>query len=174
MSPKKKSKAPEKASKPAKAETNTSGYPKVRSRFTERLRVQKAFKLPSLTQQHYAAECDVRNIIARFVATGELPQKGTPEYGDQEMSFEDRQNAIAEARSAFESLPDEVRESYGTFENWIDESVQTGMGEEASPSEDGAFSPADTERSDGGEAPSVGEAETSSGAEGDTPSTVTT
>lgn len=78
----------------------------------------KVFVSPSMTQQHFAPECDVNKIIARYTATGfvpdELVRSGNGVYGDfsNVEDFQTMQNKIIAARASFESLPSEIRRRF--------------------------------------------------------------
>lgn len=75
---------------------------------------------PSMTQQHFKAECDINVIMARYEQTGLLVdpliagQGGTPLFDD----FSDlpdlmtAQNKLIEAQQLFESLPSRIRKDF--------------------------------------------------------------
>lgn len=78
------------------------------------------FKKPSQTQQSYADEADINNIVAKFSETGVMPTgdpANVPMFGD----FSDRKlrsylgasNFVADVRARFDSLPSAVRERVG-------------------------------------------------------------
>lgn len=70
---------------------------------------------PSLTQQHFADECDINTIVKRFGLTGQLPQGvRAPTFGDFEdvPSYHEAMNAIKEADQAFYSMPADVRSRF--------------------------------------------------------------
>lgn len=70
---------------------------------------------PSLTQQSFKDECDINNIMARFEATGVLPDNPfEPRFGDTTMlpDFHAAQNIIAQANETFAALPAKVRERF--------------------------------------------------------------
>ena len=66
----------------------------------------------SLTSQEFAEDADINNIMARYIKTGTVPM-----YMDRKMlggdlhvlSYHEMQNVIADANSAFNSLPAIVR-----------------------------------------------------------------
>lgn len=67
----------------------------------------------SLTQQQFLAECDINNIV-KSNASGAMVthlNERTPHFGDfgDATDFQSHQNYMAEAQSAFNSLPAEVR-----------------------------------------------------------------
>lgn len=71
----------------------------------------------SLTQQHFADEVDIENIVRRFGLTGQLPTSAAAAkavYGDF-TGIEDYQSAIdrvAEIGARFHSLPAQFREQF--------------------------------------------------------------
>lgn len=83
---------------------------------------------PSYTQAQFAAESDINEIVRRFGLTGELPENYRPPMsGDftNITTFEEMQNAIADARSRFMELPAEIREKFendpGRLINFLDD-----------------------------------------------------
>ena len=75
---------------------------------------------PSLTQQQFAAEADINNIIARYERTGILvdpliDRRGEPMYGDFSNidSFFEAQVKVARAKELFEALPAKIRDRFG-------------------------------------------------------------
>lgn len=69
----------------------------------------------SRTQQEFADECDINNIMARYIKTGTVPMyldRGMLDGDMHEMSYHDMQNVIADANSAFAVLPATVRASF--------------------------------------------------------------
>ena len=77
----------------------------------------------SLTQQHFAHEADVRNIIKQYDKTGLIAnvQKGVAQYGDYSEVNEYREalDLVNDANGMFAELPAELREMFqnnaGTF-----------------------------------------------------------
>ncbi|WNK14961.1 MAG: internal scaffolding protein [Microvirus sp.] len=73
----------------------------------------------SLTQQHFAAECDINNIVARYAETGYLsdPLLGSerqPQFGDFSTmgDYLESQSIIAEANQYFDALPSSIRNRF--------------------------------------------------------------
>ena len=73
----------------------------------------------SETQQHFAADADINNIMAKYAQTGYLvdPFKapvGSPQFGDFTgvTDFLSAQNAILNAQAAFADLPASVRKFF--------------------------------------------------------------
>nr|QJB19123.1 MAG: internal scaffolding protein [Microvirus sp.] len=71
---------------------------------------------PSLTQQEFAAECDVNTIMARYVSTGTIPVYADrqPFYVDNigMPTFQEMQNTLISASEAFMALPANVRKEF--------------------------------------------------------------
>lgn len=91
--------------------------------YGERERVKTEPKGESLTQQHFAQEADVRNIIKQYDRTGLIAnvQKGVAQYGDYSEVNEYREalDLVNDANQMFAELPAELREMFqnnaGTF-----------------------------------------------------------
>ena len=91
--------------------------------YGERQRVMTEPKGESLTQQHFAHEADVRNIIKQYDKTGLIAnvQKGVARYGDYSEVNEYREalDLVNQANATFAELPAELREMFqnnaGTF-----------------------------------------------------------
>lgn len=71
---------------------------------------------PSMTQQHFAEECDINNIMKRYQNTGILTEPGSgsglpPQFGDfsDVNDFQTAQNAVIEIRESFNQLSSRVR-----------------------------------------------------------------
>jgi len=78
-----------------------------------------ACKDPSLTQQHFADDADINNILARFQKTGLLtdplnPPSNRPQFGDfsHDFNYQEAQNTIAYANQAFMELPSGLRKRF--------------------------------------------------------------
>lgn len=70
---------------------------------------------PSRTQQEFAAESDINNIMARYLKTGTVPMfvDRMMLNGDQhQMTFHEMQNVIASATSSFMQLPSAIRAEF--------------------------------------------------------------
>ena len=70
---------------------------------------------PSLTQQQFAEETEIRTIVERFGLTGQLPENVTvPQFGDftEVTDFHSAMNAVREANEAFLQFPAKVRERF--------------------------------------------------------------
>lgn len=67
---------------------------------------------PSLTQQSFAEDCDINEIVRRFGLTGEMPSDfRSPVSGDFTgiTDFHSAMNAVMNAQEAFMELPAEMR-----------------------------------------------------------------
>ena len=74
--------------------------------------------LPSMTQQHFAADCDINNILARFQETGVADLSLIGRHGcfadvASAVDYHEAQNLIAQAKEVFLDLPFKVRERFG-------------------------------------------------------------
>jgi len=80
-----------------------------------------------ITEQHHAEQCDVNNILATYMKTGVLPAiDPNAQYGDlSDFDYQSMQNQIANARSLFEQLPENVRARFGNephrFLNFVED-----------------------------------------------------
>lgn len=78
--------------------------------------VQLTFSLPSLTEQHHKADCDINTIARRYQRTGLLPTNGkTPLYGDftaTPASYSDAVSLLRGANEWFEALPSNLRNRF--------------------------------------------------------------
>lgn len=73
-------------------------------------------KLESLTQQQFAEECDINEIVRRFGLTGQMPENfRMPVSGDFTGvgDFQSAMNMVVAAREEFMTLPASVREEFG-------------------------------------------------------------
>ncbi len=89
---------------------------KFKTGYGERQRVKTEPKGESLTQQHFAHEADVRNIIKQYDKTGLIAnvQKGIARYGDYSEVNEYREalDLVNQANMMFGQLPAELREKF--------------------------------------------------------------
>ena len=74
---------------------------------------------PSLTQQHFAEECDINNIVEKYMISGVLGDplvspSVSPMYGDYSSveDFHSAQTIIAHATQAFDLLPAALRKRF--------------------------------------------------------------
>lgn len=92
--------------------------------------------MPSMTQQHFKEECDVNNILAKFVRTGVLPANCRPgDYFDCSniQDYQDCLNRVIEAQDHFNALPAGLRKHFqndpGNFLEFIEnpDNLQRGI-----------------------------------------------
>lgn len=80
-------------------------------------RVQTEIVGESLTQQHFAQEADVKNIIKQYDRTGLIANvnRGVARYGDYSEVNEYAENLrmVQAAQASFMELPAEIREKFG-------------------------------------------------------------
>lgn len=99
----------------ARCKTLSPSAVKIRSRFAAETDTHKGviFDAPTLCQQHFRDECDINNIMARFMKTGVLPSvnSSTYDYFDagESLTYHDACNIIAQAEDVFSQLPAVVR-----------------------------------------------------------------
>ena len=72
---------------------------------------------PSMTQQQFADECDVNNILANYARTGDISliSKGQGFYGDASdypVDFNTAMQIVLDAQDRFDELPSRVRERF--------------------------------------------------------------
>ena len=67
-----------------------------------------------ITEQHHTDQCDINKILAQFMETGIMPQtKANPQYADvSNVDFQDMQNTLATAKTLFEELPEQVKDTF--------------------------------------------------------------
>jgi phage internal scaffolding protein len=90
---------------------------KFKTGYVERKRVQMKPSGESLTQQHFAKDADVRNIIKQYDRTGLIANvaRGVAQYGDYSEINEYRESLdmVNRANDNFMQLPAEIREKFG-------------------------------------------------------------
>lgn len=93
----------------------------------------------NLTKQSFKDECDINNVVDRFVQTGQLPfnvRIGGVFEEAPSMSLKEALDIARGAQSDWDNLSDEVRQSFDNqFENYVDfmqnyEEVEYGDGSE--------------------------------------------
>lgn len=72
------------------------------------------FTEPTLTQDHFKDECDINNILAKYSATGILPQVQGGYYDDltQDFDYRTAMDTLLAADEAFAQLPSAVRRRF--------------------------------------------------------------
>lgn len=104
--------------KPPLPQANTSqyNYPHLfRTAYGLHLSPSLTFIGEGRTKQSFKAECDVNNIVARFLKTGVIDamNKHAPKYGDcTGLEFQAGMESIIKAENAFKSLPAQLRDRF--------------------------------------------------------------
>jgi phage internal scaffolding protein len=90
---------------------------KFKTAYGDRSRVSFETVGESLTQQHFAHEADVRNIIKQYDKTGLIANvnRGVAKYGDYSEINEYREalDLVNSAQESFGELPSKIREMFG-------------------------------------------------------------
>lgn len=85
----------------------------IRSRFSEKVPVIITFpKNSPYTKQEFADECNINILLARYMATGEMPaiNEAAPQYLDATgHDYQEAMNFIAGAKTLFNELPSHLR-----------------------------------------------------------------
>lgn len=94
----------------------------VRTPCTPRVRVSLDFKgFPSMTKQEFKKECDINNIMARYLKTGIIDHVNQyqGDYSDlgEPVDFQTAQQILIEAQAAFASLPSKIRKRFDNSPN---------------------------------------------------------
>lgn len=91
-------------------------YPHLfRTAYGTHLREQITFVGPGRTKQAFKDECDVNNIVARFMKTGVLDAQNrhAPRYGDcTGLEFQAGMEIILKAKNIFAALPAKLRDRF--------------------------------------------------------------
>lgn len=80
-----------------------------------RKRIQIEFKDPSLTKQSFKDDCNVNQILMKWMKTGEAPQAPAANgYGDftNVDDYQTAMNRVVEAEANFMSLPSKIRSRF--------------------------------------------------------------
>ena len=94
-----------------------SHHPLIRDYLTPRVRHGITFPEQGRTKQEFAAECDINNIMSRYLKTGiiEHVRDSAPQFLDASpVEFQEAMQIVAQAETLFEELPSSIR---GRFEN---------------------------------------------------------
>lgn len=97
-----------------KLDRDGEAMPYIRTKYSPRVRVQLKCA-GGRTRQSFAAECDINNIMARYMKTGALEHvaRVVPRFGDVTgQDFQQAMDLVANARSAFEDLPSALRSRF--------------------------------------------------------------
>lgn len=88
-----------------------------RTAYGEKLKCDLDTGTDSMTQQSFAAECDINNIMAKWEKTGVLThvRSSEPFYGDflETFDYHSAVNAVHQANDFFMSLPATLRARFG-------------------------------------------------------------
>lgn len=85
------------------------------SSFAPPPQIQVGFSTKGRTKQSFKAECDINQIMARFLRTGVLDfvQKNEPRYGDATgLEYQSAMLRVAGAKTMFNELPAKIREFF--------------------------------------------------------------
>lgn len=97
---------------------------KIPDHLNTRKRVQITFSEPTLTKQSFKNECDINQVVAKFVQTGQLPLTNNqePQYGDapdQDIDLKSSIDTVNQLKSEFYELSPEMQKSFkGNFKNY--------------------------------------------------------
>lgn len=94
------------------------------------------FTEPSLCKFEFAADCDLHNIINRFLSTGVLPEGregSSVDVTNTVSDFTDLQNRLAYSQQAFEQLPIEEQQKFGSVQEWLEAKLQSDSTPPAEP-----------------------------------------
>lgn len=69
-----------------------------------------------MTRQEFAKEADINYMLSRF---GITPERGAPTYGewDDNIELQTALQSVAEARTAYRDLPEELRRKFNSMED---------------------------------------------------------
>lgn len=87
----------------------------IRTAYGPKLRQQIFFTGSGRTKQNHKAECDINQIMARYLRTGviDVQARHAPRYGDcTGVEFEKGMQTIAAAQSMFNELPAKLRDRF--------------------------------------------------------------
>jgi len=85
------------------------------SAYSPKLKISISFPAQGRTKQSFKNECDINTIMAKYQATGQLPQLnlGNPQYEDTTgYDFQAAAELVASAKSMFHELPSSVRQRF--------------------------------------------------------------
>ena len=71
---------------------------------------------PKQTKQYFKDECDINNIVGKFVETGQLPTniKSDPQYGESPtIDLKTALDLVKNLHTEFNDLPEDVQEIFG-------------------------------------------------------------
>lgn len=92
-------------------------HPFIRDYYTPRTRSGITFAAQGRTKQEFAQECDINNIMSRYLKTGIIDhvRESAPQFLDASpVEFQEAMQIVAQAETLFEELPSSIR---NRFEN---------------------------------------------------------
>jgi phage internal scaffolding protein len=114
-----------------------------------RKRVQVKFEEPTLTKQYFKDDCDVNQILKKWLKTGQPPEaKTSGRFGDFSCvdDYQVACNRILEAQASFDALPSKLRTrfhndpsellSFIADPSNVDEAINLGLMERKAPVSD--------------------------------------
>lgn len=97
-----------------------------RHRYGHYPRLQVTFTGPGRTKQSFKDECDINNLMAKYLKTGHMDHvnQALPRFECvSEHDFQSAQNLIADAHSMFENIPSAIRSRFennpGKLLDWV-------------------------------------------------------
>jgi len=95
-------------------------------RYGNNPRQRIAFTGQGRTKQSFKDECDINNLMARYLKTGHMEHvnEALPQFRDvTDFDFQRAQNLIANAASMFENIPSKIRSRFdndaGKLLDWV-------------------------------------------------------
>lgn len=89
---------------------------KFRTRYEPFVREPILNTKPSMTKREFKEECDINNVLKRYLKTGQLPAliKNNPQYGDfsQAVDYQESLNLVHFAQEQFQNLSASIRERF--------------------------------------------------------------
>lgn len=98
----------------------------------ESLSTATTFRDPSKTQQQFAKDADINEILRKFMTTGEPPaQVSNPRYMDvdQEFDLQDQMVTAHQVQEAWDALPQAAKDLLGTparFTDYVERAMERG------------------------------------------------
>lgn len=79
------------------------------------VQIDYAYENKDTARQEFAKEADINHMLSRF---GVVPERGTPTFGewDETLDLQQAITSVAEAKAAFERLPEELRKKFNNME----------------------------------------------------------
>lgn len=95
--------------------SKTSDPSQILSAYGNKQKIQKYFNGTGRTKQSFKAECDINQILARYLKTGVLEhlQKHEARYGDVTgIEYQSAMQLVAGAQTMFNELPSRIRDRF--------------------------------------------------------------